>query len=162
MMKLDIQISGNVIDGRQGWAYVCNSMRVPVLNADLDKEHKDGYATFGEVRTVWERRGRENGMVCTLEYEDGNWSLGSWGCMLKGDFTMEDRLEHIKNANLPTVRKDQIVAIAKSSKKNKFAVLHLYRVGDIDINCMRVAKLIPLTDEEMQGVKKDIERWCDR
>jgi hypothetical protein len=163
MMKLDIQINGNVIDGRQGWAYICNSMRVPVLKADLDREQKEsGFATFDEVRVIWEYRGHESGKTCTLECENGKWSLGSWGCCLKGDFTIEDRFESIKEASLPIVKKDQVVAIALHSKLNGFVILQLFKVGKIDINCMTVADLKPLTDEEMQEVKKDIERWCDR
>ena len=163
MMKLDIQINGNVIDGRQGWAYVCNSMKVTVLNADLDKEQKDkGYATFGKARVIYEYKGHENPYTCTLECENGKWSLGSWGCMLKGDFTIEDRFESLNEANLPIVRKDKIVAIALSSKKNGFAILQLFKIGRIDTNCTTVTELKPLTDEEMQEVKKDIERWCNR
>jgi hypothetical protein len=162
-MKIDIQINGNVIGGRQGWAYICNSMRFAVLKADLDKEqeYKD-FQTFGNVKVIWNYRGEENGANGTLEISDGKWKIGGHGCMLKASFGFSDMMDGIENANIPTVRKDDIVAIATYSKQYEVAVLSLFKVGRIDIHCTTMASLTPLTDEEMQAVKADAVRWCNR
>ena len=162
-MKLDIQINGNYIGGRQGWAYICNSMRFAVLKADLEKEQEyDDFKTFGNVKVIWNYRGEENGSVGTLEVSEGKWKIGGHGCCIKSSFGFSDMMDGIDNANLPIIRKDDIVAIAMYDKGNEIAILGLYRVGRIDINCMTMTSLTPLTDEEMQEVKKDAERWCNR
>ena len=163
MMRNDIQINGNTIGGRQGWAYVCNSMDIAVLKADLDKKQEyDDYKTFGDVRVIWNYRGTESTKVGTLEVENGKWGIGSAGCMLKAHFGFHDMMTSIEESNLPIIRANEVVAIALYSKENEVATLNLFRVGKVDINCMTVARLTPLSDEEMQEVKKDADRWCNR
>lgn len=163
MRRNDIQINGNVIGGRQGWAYICNSMKFAVLKADMDKEQEyDDFKTFGQVRVIWNFRGHENSSEGTLEVEKGKWSIGSWGHCLKASFGFHDMMESIERANLPVIRKDDVVAVALHSKKFEFASLMLFKVGNIDINCQTVTRLTPLTDEEMQEIKKDADRWCNR
>lgn len=163
MRKNDIQINGNVIGGRQGWAYICNSMKFAVLKADLEQDQEyDSFKTFGNVRVIWDYRGTDSCMTGTLEVENGKWSIGSWGCCIKADFGFHDMIESINDANLPVIRKDDVVAIAMYSDRIDFASLSLFRVGRIDINCQTVTRLTPLTDEEMQEIKKDADRWCNR
>lgn len=162
-MRNDIQINGNIIGGRQGWAYVCNSMRFSVLKADIDKEQEyDDFKIFDEVRVIWNYRGHENASVGTLEVENGKWSIGSCGCCLKAGFGFSDMIKSIEESNLQTIRKDEVVAIALFSSKFEFATLNLFKVGSIDTNCQIMTTLIPLTDDEMQEIKNDAERWCNR
>lgn len=161
-MRLDIKVNGNMIDGRQGWAYICNSMRFAVLKADMDKEQKyDDFKTFGKVRVAYTHRGHESFITGRLEVESGKWMIGSWGCMLKGDFGFFDKVESIATANLQTIRKDDVVAISLYSVDHEIASLLLFKVGSIDSNCQTVTTLKPLTDEEMAQVKADAERWCN-
>lgn len=165
-MKNEIIINGNLINGRQGFAYICNSMRFSVLKADMDSvdsdKASDGYKTFGKVRVVWSHRGNEIHSVGELEVENGKWSIGGWGCTLKSRFGFSDMVESVEEANLPVIRKDDVVAVAMISKQCDFVWLSLYRVGKIDPHCMKMADLKPLTDEEMQEIKKDADAWCNR
>ena len=164
-MRYDIKINGNVFGGRQGWAYICNSMRVPVLKADLDKEQEykeNGFCIYDDVQVVWNYRGAERNYIGTLEVNKGEWSIGGSGACLHADFGFSDMMESIENANAPIVREGAIVAVALYSKALKVATLSLFKVGKVNINCMTIAKLIPLTGEEMQEVKADANRWCDR
>ena len=164
-MANEIIINGNIIGGRQGWAYICNSMKFAVLKADMDKKQEygaDGFSTFGDVRVIWNYRGHENASVGRLEANKGEWSIGGWGCCLKADFGFHDMMESIEESNLPVIRKDDVVAIALFSKDIQFASLTLFKVGKIDINCQTITRLTPLTDEEMQEIKKDADRWCNR
>ena len=164
-MRNDIQISGNIIGGRQGWAYICNSMRFTVLKADMDKEQEygaDGYNTFGQVRVAWNYKSDELTLTGTLECENGTWMIGSGGCGIHSQFGFSDMMESINDANNPVIRKDDIVAIALFSQESKFATLNLFKVGKIDSNCITVTTFIPLTAEEMEQVKNDADRWCNR
>ena len=162
-MKNDIQINGNIIGGRQGWAYICNSMKFAVLKADMDKEQEyDDYKTFGKVRVIWNYRGHENASVGTLEVENGKWSIGSWGCCLKAGFGFHDMVKSIEESNLQVIRKDDVIAVATFSNKIEFAWLSLFKVSSIDSNCTTMAELIPLNEDEMAEIKKDAERWCNR
>lgn len=163
-MRNDIQIHGNIIGGRQGWAYICNSRSFAVLKADMDKEQKyDDFKTFENVRVVWKGlRGDEIMAVGTLEVEKGNWKIGGHGCCIHAGFDFTDMIESIEESNLQVIRKGQIVAIALFSKKVEFASLMLFKIGSIDVNCITMADFIPLTDEEMQEVKADAEKWCNR
>ena len=164
-MKYDIQTKNNSIGGRQGWAYVCNSGEIPVLKADLDrKQEYDDFKKYGNVRIVWNYRGREHYKVTTLEWNacdgEARWVLGSWGCCLSGSFGLSDALDMIEETQTPIVRAGQIVAIASYSSQK--AYIQLYRVSDrVDINCQTVASFRPLTEEEMSEVKKNAVKWLN-
>lgn len=159
----DIKTVNNSIGGRQGWAYVCNSGEIKVLEANLDKPQEyDDYKTYGNARVVWNYRGRENYKTCRLAWNachgDARWELGSGGCFLSASFGVSDAVELIKDAQLPILRKDDIVAIASYSKEKAF--IQLYKLdGRIDINCQVVATLRPLTADEMSEVVKNANRW---
>lgn len=159
----DIQTKNNSIGGRQGWAYVCNSGEVKVLKANLDLPQKyEDYKTYGNVRVVWNYRGRENYKTCQLAWNacDGkaNWELTSGGCFLSSSFGLRDAIELIEDSQCQVLRKDDIVAIASYSKKQAF--IQLYKLdGRIDINCQTVATLRPLTDDEMSEVVTNVNRW---
>ena len=158
----DIKVNGNIIGGRQGYAYICNSMKFAVLMADMDKDQKyEDYQTFGKVRVAYTHRGHESFTVGTLEVEKGNWSIGSWGCCLHSQFGFTDMYESIQEANVPVIRKGDIVAIALHSKKIEFVSIMLFKVGAVDSNCQTVTRFIPLTDEEMENVKKDGNAWVN-
>ena len=164
-MKYDIQTVGNNIGGRQGWAYVCNSGEVTVLKADLDKKQEyEEYKTFGKARVTWNYRGHETFSTCELAYNachgEPYWELTSWGCCLSASFGLHDALELIDDSQAPVVRKGEVIAIASYSTKS--AMLRLYKIEHVDIHCQCVAKLIPLSDEEMEEVKKNINKWLNR
>ena len=159
----DIQINGNVIGGRQGWAYTCNSMQITVLKVDLDREQEyEDYKTFDKVRVVWNYRGNESLADGQLECEKGEWSIGGWGCCIHSQFTFSDMFNSIEESNRQIIREGQIVALAFFSKSLEVATLSLYKIGKVNIHCQTMAHLIPLTDEEMQEVKKNAEDWCNR
>lgn len=163
MMKVDVKVSGNMIDGRQGWAYVCNSGNVVVLKADMDAPQEyDDYKTFGQLKVGFNHRGHESFGYGHLEVEKGKWSIGGWGCGIHADFGFSDMMELIDGAGLPKVRQDDIVAVALYTKELRAATLSLFKVGRVDINCMTIARLIPLTDEEMKEVAQDVNRWVNR
>ncbi len=162
-MKNDIKTAGNIIYGRQGWAYICNSLKFAVLKADMCKEQEyDDFKTFGKVRVAKPYKNRELLGDGVLEVENGRWTIGGHGCCIKAGFGHSDMMKLIEAANTPLVRKDDVVAIAIYSNDIEFAELMLFKVKNIDLNCTVMATLIPLTDEEMQEVVKDANDWCNR
>lgn len=162
-MKYDITVSGNLISGRQGFAYICNSGRFTVLKADTEKEQEyKGYNQFEKVRVAWNHRNHETHSTGALVCENGNWSISGGGACLHSGFSFNDMLEDVSNAGLPILRCDDIVAVALISKKCEFIWLQLFKVGKVNPNCMTMATLTPLTDDEMKAVAEDAERWCDR
>ena len=162
-MKNDIKIHGNIISGRQGWAYICNSMKFAVLKADMSKEQEyEDYKRFDKVRVAKEYRNHELVHVGQLEVNKGKWSIGGWGCCISADFGFSDMMKSVEESNMQVVRKGDIVAIALIMSDIEFVSLMLFRAGAIDMNCMTMTDLTPLTDEEMQEVKEDAERWCNR
>ena len=164
-MKYDIKRVANMIGGRQGWAYICNSTRFAVLMADKDmpQEYGEEYQTFGQVRVIKTYKdGSETAITGTLELDNGKWKIGCGGVGIHAGFGFSDAMELVNNANMPIVRKDDVVAIAQFSKKESFISLMLYKIGNVDPHCTTVTSLTPLSDEEMEQVMKDAERWCDR
>ncbi len=161
----DIRVNGNSIGGRQGWAYVCNSGEIAVLKADLDasQEYND-YRQYGKVRAIWEYKNRENYKTCRLvndRCDGGNsWELKSGGCCLSASFTVYDAFDMIDDSQLPIVKRNGIVAVASYSKQSDSASIQLFKLSRVDINCQTVATLIPLTDDEMNDIKKRAEQWC--
>ena len=161
--NLDIQISGNNIGGRQGWAYICNSGKFAVLKADLDKKQEyEESKEYCDARLAWTYAGKEMYDTVTLafdtEHGDPRWEFTGGGACLSARFGYSDAMKLIDHANLPIVRKNDVVAIA--SFTSKAVMLRLYRCERIDIHCIVKAILRPLTDEEMIEIKKDAERWC--
>lgn len=165
-MKNDIMVAKNAIGGRQGWAYICNSMRFEVLKADLDlpQEYKNyNYFSYGDARVVatckdGDTVNIEGQLVC----DEGVYKITSGGCMLSGSFGFGDCMELIENASLPVLHEGDIVAVAQYSKQTRTALMLLYKVGRVDMHCQTVTKLIELTDDEMAQVAKDADRWCNR
>lgn len=161
-MKYDIKVIGNAIGGRQGWAYILNSGEIPVLRADMDAPQEyDAYKTYGTVRVAWNHRNRELFHETTLANDDGKWKLVSGACFLSASFGYEDFMECLEGSQAPVVRKGGVVAIATYSNASRTACTKLYKVGRVDINCMTCANLTPLTDEEMQEVVKNANKWLD-
>lgn len=165
-MNCDIRLFGNVIDGRQGWAYACNSGELTVLVADTEKHVADnGYTRFGKVRVVRPstiKGSRDIKVTGNLEVEGGKWSIGGHGCCLSSRFCFDDKAELIENANTPIVKAGDVVAIALINKSADLAALMLFKVGKIDTNCMVMADLTPLTEEEANEIKKKALEWCNR
>lgn len=91
--------------------------------------------------------------------EEGKYHLSSHGCCLSANFTVHDFIEDIENANTPLVHKEQIVAVAHYSKSNGVKFLRMMKVSPrIDTQCMTVATLEDLNDEEMKEVRDFIDR----
>lgn len=161
-MKNDINVVNNMIGGRQGWAYICNSRRFEVLKADLDapQEYED-YQQYGDIRLVKTcKDGGEISHEGQLVCENGVYKITSGGCMLSGSFGFGDCMELIENANLPVLHEGDVVAVAKYSKYSHTALLSLYKVGKIDMFCQTMTRFTELTDDEMAQVAKDADRWC--
>ena len=162
-MRNDITIGGNVIGGRQGWAYTCNSNEITVLKVDLDKKHEyEEYKTFDMVKVAWNYRGNESHVDGRLEVENGKWVIGGWGCCIHSQFGYGDMKELIEGSNRQIIKEGKIVALAMISEEYKVATLALFKVGKVNIHCQVIAHLEPLTDEEMEEVRVNANRWCDR
>ena len=161
-MKNDITLNANIIGGRQGFAYICNSRKYPVVKIDLEAEQKyDDYKTFGKIRVLKPHRNNDLVVTSEIEWEKGEgFSLGGHGTCITSSFSFNDMEQLVEDANLPAVREGDIIALAITFKSIKHMNLALYRVGKVDIHCTTIANLIPLTDEEMKEVKADADAWC--
>jgi hypothetical protein len=162
-MKNDITLNGNIIGGRQGFAYICNSRKYPVVKIDLEAPQEyDDYKTFGKIRVLKSYKDRDLVVTSTVEYEKGEgFSLGGHGTCITSSFSFNDMEQLVEEANLQAVREGDIIALAMTLNSIKFMELALYRVGKVDIHCTTIANLIPLTDEEMKEVKADVDAWCN-
>ncbi len=161
-MKNEIFVRGNTIGGKQGFAYICNSMKYPVLIADIDKHKGEhGFISFDTLRVVWKHCGKEIPLDGTLEVENGKWSIGSGGCCISSAFTYSDMLESIIIANAPVIHEGQIIAVALKSSEVKYCWLMLFKVGKVIINCIKICELIELTDDEIKEVVEDAKRWLN-
>lgn len=163
-MSNDIQIASNIIDGRQGWAYICNSRRFSVFVIDLDKKHEyEDFKQFGRCNVAY--NSAHHGELTahgTVEFSEGKWQIGGGGVGIHSGFDFSDRYELLENANTPTVKAGEVVALAFTSKVSAVSILNLFKVGKVDPHCMTIAKLTPLTDDEMKQVKIDADKWCNR
>lgn len=162
--RFNIVAIDNMIGGRQGWAYICNSRKFAVLKADLDKEQEyETYKTYGEVKVIAETKTHgELPVTARLADSEGTYKLTSWGCGIHSQFNFHDMMELIEEANLPQVRENEVVAVAEYSKEFKQVILKLFKVGKLNIHCQTVATLNELTEEEMKDIVKDAEKWCMR
>ena len=163
--KFEIIASGNFIGGRQGYAYILNSLKFPVIDIDLDTESEYGcYCEYSKVRVLWSYGFKEYGKTTTVAHSTENgkdvWELTSGGACLSAHFGYSDLMELIDDAKAPIVKQGEVVALACHSEKAKKAFVQLFRVGRVDIHCITTATLNPLTDEEMAEVVKDAEFWC--
>lgn len=169
MRTNDIQIKGNFIGGRQGYAYTFNSGKIKTVKIDLDKKQEyDTYKSWRDIIKVNKQTSRGSiDVTCSIGQTinaDGTlvWEITSWGCCLSGSFGYSDLMELANSANLPIVQTEDIVGLCQFSDESKFAYVQLFKVGRVDINCQTVAKLIPLNDDEMQEVAEKANRWCNR
>ncbi len=158
----DIITNGNMISGRQGWAYICNSGEVKVLEADFDKEQGyNDYHTYGKAKLV-NRRGKAT--VGKLARDtSGNapkWSFSGGGCFIAARFGYSDAMELVANAQLVTIKEGDIVAIAKHT--SDAVALELFKLSSVDSHCTTIATLKPLTEEEMIEVGRNATRWLER
>lgn len=163
--NIDIQINGNILAGRQGWAYICNSGKFTVLRAEINPKEDDekGYAQFGKVKVSYKSRTHgELDKVGTLEVEKSRWFIGGSGCCIKSGFGYSDMKELMENAQLQTVHAGDIIAVVMDFTNIEFACINLFKVGKVDPNCSVMAELTPLNDEEMEQVKADATKWCNR
>lgn len=160
---IDIKIAGNLIGGRQGWAYICNSGDFVVLKEDrtIEQEHED-YKEYKDarVRIGWSYRGKENYDDACLAWskEIGGYEFTGGGAMIKSDFGLSDAMKMINRANNPIVRENDVVAIAVIDEKSMY--LALYRVKNVNIHCYTKALLKPLTEDDMQKIKANANKWC--
>lgn len=167
-MRYDIKYLCNVIGGRQGWAYVCNSHEIPVLKADMvaGKTEFDNYYKFNTVNVKYTRKGyngrndeiriKDGTLVC----DEGKWKITSAGCCISASFTYHDAMKMVENANAPIIEVGKVVAIAKCTEMQ--ISLELFKVGKVDSQCVVVCDLIPLDNDEMQSIVDDIYKWLRR
>ena len=161
--RFDIMAFGNTLTGRQGFAYTCNSMKYPILMADADKEQEfkeECYNIFGKVGVLWSYRNKEHFSIGELICDKGTWGISGGGACLSASFGFNDMLSLSIGANAPRIKEGQIVVVSLYSKNNKFVLNSFYKVGKVDIHCIRKCDFIPLTDEEMIEICKDAENWC--
>ena len=155
----------NIITERHEIGITMNLGKYPVIGLDMDnkpyKEH-DNFIIGSKVRVAWDRKDPKwEGMTsrCELMVDEGKYHLNSHGCCLSAKFTVNDFIEDVENANTPLVHKEQIVAVAHYSKSNGVKFLRMMKVSPrIDTQCMTVATLEDLNDEEMKEVRDFIDR----
>lgn len=157
----DIITNGNLISGRQGWAYICNSGEVKVLTADMEKAQEyDTFEKFGKARII---NHRGNAYTCTLERSKENekwkWKFGRGGTCIHNSFGYSDAMELVENAQLAKIEEGDIVAIAKHTSDK--VALELFRLSRVNSGCMTVATLKELDEEEMIEVGRAATRWVE-
>lgn len=164
MTKFDIKTLFNLIGGRQGWAYICNSNRFSVLKVDLDIEQEyETYKEYGEVRVLSTSRNGFNLITDSrLVWNEGKYQLTSWGCGISGSFGFYDAMELVEGANVPKIKEGEIVALAIYSAMQGSVRLELFKIGKTNIHCQTVATLEPLNEDEMKQIAEDADRWCRR
>ena len=166
-MKYDIKVVNNMIGGRQGWAYICNSGKYVILEANhtIEQEYENYYKWKDQkVRIAWNYNGYEHYDNAFLawdgQHSEDKFEFTGGGAMLKDSFNMSDALEMIDNANAPIVHGGDVIAIAHIYEDS--VALSLYRVGKVDIHCYTRATMTMLSEDEMQEIKAKAERWCRR
>lgn len=159
-INVDVKIGGNIISGRQGLAYVYNSGNFKNVAADVDMEQEyreQMYLQFGKVNV--QAANRDYKKDGTLVCDNGEWKITGGGCCLSARFGYYDIMELLENSMLVNIKAGDLVAITMYSKKDEYTLTTLFRLSSVDYNCMTLAKLIPLTDEEMEQIKKDVIAW---
>lgn len=161
MENIDIKTLKNMIVGRQGWTYICNSGEIPVLEANLDiPQESADYHIFGKVCVKCGKTEKPLSIYGNLIYDDDKWYIRNNGCCISNSFGINDMLDLISNSQAPVLTKDQTVAIATHFQK--MVSLELFRINRIDPHCSVVCEFIPLTDDEMVNVVESAEKWCNR
>ena len=155
----------NVISERQEIGVAMNYGKYPVIGLDMNNkpyELCDDLIVGSKVRVAWDRKDPKwEGMTstCELVFSEGKYELNSNGCYISAEFTVDDFIRSIENANTPLVHKGQIVTVAHYSKSIGVKFLRMMKVSSrINTQCMTVATLEDLSDEEMQEVQNFIER----
>lgn len=162
--EADVRVGSNLIGGRQGLAYVCNSGKIVNIMADanlVQKYSEDGYFQYDTKVKVQPER-YDFGITGTLINEKGDWQIVSGGCCLSSSFTFQDHMEMLQESTLPAIQEGDIIALNLVNKKDEFILTLLYKLSKVKPHCMTLAHLIPLTDEEMEEVKQDVIRWASR
>lgn len=158
-----------IIKERQAIAAVTNFGKYPVIGLDLDKDSSDKFGSYiigSNVRVAWDREGKKwEGMTsrCQLVIENGRYCIDTSGAFLTADFTVNDFVEDIENANTPLIHREQIVSVAHYSKERGEKYVRMMKVAPrINTTCMEVTHLEDLDPEEEKEVNKYIEekkRW---
>lgn len=154
-----------IIMERQEIGVAMNYGKYPVIGLNMSNkpyEECDGLIVGSKVRVAWDRKDpRWEGMTstCELVFSEGKYELNSHGCYISAEFTVDDFIRSIENANTPLVHKGQIVAVAHYQKLNGVKLLRMMKVSPrINTQCMTVATLEDLNEEEMKSVREYIER----
>lgn len=159
-ISVDVTTEDNTIRGRQGLAYVFNSGEIKSVKIDIDKPQQyHDYKEYENIKVHQERKTYSLNAVGTVSWEEGRWIITGGGYGISSRFGFEDIMEMADNANLPIVGNNDIVALLIYSKTKRFAQVNLMKVQNIDIHCTVVANLVPLNDEEMAQVVKNVYRW---
>lgn len=153
----------NIITERHEIGITMNFGKYPVIGLDMSNTYEDWDFIIGsKVRVAWDRKDPKwEGMAsrCELVVSRGKYKLNSHGCCLSADFSVDDFIEDVENANAPLVHRDQIVAVAHYSKSIGTKFVRMMKVSSrIDTQCMTVATLEDLNDEEMKEVRDFIDR----
>lgn len=164
MTNLDIRIAGNLMSGRQGFAYACNSGDFTVIPIEIDETTKEGgtFHQFGTVRIPWNRNGFKSFINGRLECSEGRWMIGGSGCCVKSGFGFEDMDKLVSNATSPVIHLNKPFIVAWIFREIGNVALNFFKIEKTDPHCTVIADLVPLSDEEMEAIKKDAKEWCLR
>lgn len=167
-MKFDIRTVENTVVGRNLWAYICNSGEYPIFKVNFT-DHEDGTQTFditdngAKVMFTSGFSRHELPVDSSLELYEDEYKFCSWGCGITSSFGFGDMYNLVKESRYPHIRKDSIIGIAEiyytPNPFDNHIDLKLFKVGKVDPHCQVVAKLIPLTEDEMKEIKTLAKDW---
>ena len=136
----------------KGWddVFAGNKVRIPYPNKDyyltaspeiyLNNHHEDYEVT------------PEN--ITTSEYF--LLTQGGWG--IHDSFGYSDVIEIARNNQTVIVNPEKIVCVVFNMPKARRAYVRLMKITKVDPHCSTVAKVVPLTEEELADAKKAIKR----
>ena len=88
--------------------------------------------------------------------------IGGSGCCVKSDFGFSDMDELVSGSTAPVVEVNKPFIVAWIFREIENVALSFFKIDKTDPHCTVIANLIPLSDEEMESIKKDAKEWCIR
>ena len=166
----DLSRVDNVVMGRNITAYVYNSGKFPVIEADIDKFIRPGEdsTSFDAVSVdVYRKKKNEyiraHGRLYRKPTGHGyQYSVLSGGACISASFTFGDVIEMMENAKAPVIKEGDVVVIPLVSKKDGFIVSQMMKVGRCETGYITITDFTPLSEEEMESLTEDAIRWLSR
>lgn len=146
-------------------ARLLNFGKYPVLEVNMDNVKYDGeLIKGGNVKVAWDKKDGYAGMTseCELVITNGKYQLMCGGCCLKASYNIVDFISDVNRAILPTIHKNQVVAVAHYSMEGDVYFVEMKKVSEhIDVFCMvlgELEKLLPADEVDVSRYLKEMER----